>query len=181
MSANGLYVFTLQASFVLGFAVLGPLFQRVVGHGAAHRDRGRHVPAGGRDVLDPAAGPTGGGGGAGLHRGASEPSAPRSASCGRGSATSGAIAASSGRSCYLAITASLIGVLGVLGPDFAVKVLGLSEADFVVIVLPLGAGLVVGILTLNVVRQVRAAPAPHRGRPDRDLHLADHPAGWRSA
>ena len=40
-------------------------------------------------------------------------------------------------------------MLGVLGPDFAVKVLGLTEADFVVIVLPLGAGLVVGILALN--------------------------------
>src|SRR5205085_48927 len=33
---------------------------------------------------------------------------------------------------------------------FAVTVLGLSEKDFVVIVLPLGAGLVLGILALNV-------------------------------
>ena len=41
-------------------------------------------------------------------------------------------------------------MLGTLGPTFAVKVLGLSEQDFVVVVLPLAAGLVVGILTLNV-------------------------------
>ena len=51
---------------------------------------------------------------------------------------------------YLAITASLVGVLGVLGPGFATQVLGLTERDFVVVVLPLGAGLVVGILLLNI-------------------------------
>ncbi len=51
---------------------------------------------------------------------------------------------------YLALTASLIGVLGVLGPGFATQVLGLSERDFVVVVLPLGVGLVMGILVLNV-------------------------------
>jgi MFS family permease len=51
---------------------------------------------------------------------------------------------------YLAVTASLIGVVGVLGPDFAVSVLGLAEDDFVIVVLPLGVGLVVGILVLNL-------------------------------
>ncbi|HEY7025801.1 MAG TPA: MFS transporter [Candidatus Limnocylindrales bacterium] len=51
---------------------------------------------------------------------------------------------------YLALTASLIGVLGVLGPGFATQVLGLAETDFVVVVLPLGVGLIFGILVLNV-------------------------------
>ena len=50
---------------------------------------------------------------------------------------------------YLAVTASLIGVVGVLGPDYAVSVLGLEESDFVVVVLPLGVGLVTGIIILN--------------------------------
>jgi MFS family permease len=50
---------------------------------------------------------------------------------------------------YLGITASLVGVLGVLGPDFAKETLGLSPKDFVVVVLPLGAGIVMGILLLN--------------------------------
>ncbi len=50
---------------------------------------------------------------------------------------------------YLGITASLIGVLGVVGPAFASQALGLSPKDFVVIVLPLGIGVVVGILLLN--------------------------------
>jgi MFS family permease len=50
---------------------------------------------------------------------------------------------------YLGITASLIGVLGVVGPAFATQALGLSAKDFVVIVLPLGVGVVTGILLLN--------------------------------
>jgi MFS family permease len=50
---------------------------------------------------------------------------------------------------YLAIAASLVGVLGVIGPAFAQKTLGLSPADFVVVVLPLGVGIVMGILLLN--------------------------------
>jgi MFS family permease len=50
---------------------------------------------------------------------------------------------------YLGIAASLVGVLGVLGPSFAEKTLGLSSEDFVVVVLPLGIGIVMGILLLN--------------------------------
>ncbi|HEY6057849.1 MAG TPA: MFS transporter, partial [Candidatus Limnocylindrales bacterium] len=50
---------------------------------------------------------------------------------------------------YLGITASLIGVLGVLGPDFATEALQLDPKDFVVVVLPLGFGIVMGILILN--------------------------------
>jgi MFS family permease len=50
---------------------------------------------------------------------------------------------------YLAISASLIGVLGVLGPGFARKTLGLTGEGLAVVLLPLGAGLVIGILVLN--------------------------------
>ena len=50
---------------------------------------------------------------------------------------------------YLGITASLVGVLGVLGPDFAQSALGLRPKDTAIIVLPLGAGIVMGILLLN--------------------------------
>jgi MFS family permease len=50
---------------------------------------------------------------------------------------------------YLGIAASLVGVLGVLGPSFAQKTLGLGAEDFVVVVLPLGVGIVMGILLLN--------------------------------
>jgi MFS family permease len=50
---------------------------------------------------------------------------------------------------YLGIAASLVGVLGVIGPNFARDALGLEPKDFVVIVLPLGFGIVMGILVLN--------------------------------
>jgi MFS family permease len=50
---------------------------------------------------------------------------------------------------YLGIAASLVGVLGVLGPNFARENLGLKSKDFTVVVLPLGAGIVMGILLLN--------------------------------
>ena len=49
------------------------------------------------------------------------------------------------------MVASLIGVLGVLGPAFTRDVLGLEEGDLIVILLPLGAGLLTGIIFLNFV------------------------------
>ncbi len=50
---------------------------------------------------------------------------------------------------YLGIAASLIGVLGVLGPNFAKDTLGLGPRDLLVVVLPLGFGIVTGVLILN--------------------------------
>ncbi len=50
---------------------------------------------------------------------------------------------------YLGATASLVGVLGSLGPSFAKQTLGLDSRDIVVVVLPLGLGVVLGILALN--------------------------------
>jgi MFS family permease len=50
---------------------------------------------------------------------------------------------------YLGITAALVGVIGVLGPKFAQQTLGLSPKDLIVIVLPLGLGIVMGVMILN--------------------------------
>lgn len=50
---------------------------------------------------------------------------------------------------YLFITGGLVGVLGTLGPNFAKTALGLQAQDFGVIVLPIGLGIVTGILILN--------------------------------
>jgi MFS family permease len=50
---------------------------------------------------------------------------------------------------YVSITGALVGVLAVLGPDFAKTSLGLGDRSLVVIVLPLGLGIVTGILALN--------------------------------
>jgi MFS family permease len=50
---------------------------------------------------------------------------------------------------YLGISASLIGVVAVLGPSFARDTLGLSPKDLIVVVLPLGIGIVMGVMLLN--------------------------------
>jgi MFS-type transporter involved in bile tolerance (Atg22 family) len=50
---------------------------------------------------------------------------------------------------YLGIAASVVGVIGVLGPKFAQQTLGLAPKDLVVLVLPLGIGVVMGVLFLN--------------------------------
>jgi MFS family permease len=50
---------------------------------------------------------------------------------------------------YLGIAASLVGILGVLGPGFAEQTLGLAAKDLIVVVLPLGLGIVMGVLLLN--------------------------------
>jgi MFS family permease len=50
---------------------------------------------------------------------------------------------------YLGIAASLIGVVAVLGPGFARDTLGLDPEDLIVVVLPLGIGIVMGVLLLN--------------------------------
>jgi len=50
---------------------------------------------------------------------------------------------------YLGIGASIIGVLGALGPGFATTILGLRPADIFFIMGPAGLGAVMGILFLN--------------------------------
>ncbi len=50
---------------------------------------------------------------------------------------------------FLGITGGLVGILAVLGPGFAKTALALGEKDFMVVVLPLGLGIVAGIIGLN--------------------------------
>jgi len=153
LSANGIFTLTLNASFALGFALLGPLVVNIASPEAV--------------ILVVAA----------LYFLAavfcftlpSSPPAPRD------TATSGRLGVSEAEHAvgstfgqlreglsfirghrnvtwsliYLGITASLVGVLGVLGPDFAKETLGLGAKDFAVVVLPLGFGIVTGILLLN--------------------------------
>ncbi len=150
MTANSLFILALQGSFVLGFAVLGPLAQTVVGTqtlillvAAAYGLAGLFCW-----VLPPA---------------------PASQV---GKATLQSARSAVGATVdqlkegiryirdhhnifwsltYLAMVASLIGVLGVIAPAFTRDVLGLKEGDLIVILLPLGAGLIGGIVVLNVV------------------------------
>lgn len=151
LTANGLFVLGLQASFALGFAVLGPLMVVVTGvNPLIAIVAGTYLLAG---VLC-----------------WTLPSAPSVLAGAAGSAVRQARAAVRATMeqlkeglvyirdhrnifwalAYLTITSSLIGVLGVLGPSFAKNVLGLTPEDFWVLVLPLGAGLVGGIISLNL-------------------------------
>ena len=150
VSANGLFTLTLNGAFALGYALLGPLVVKVSG--------------GPEPVLLVVAVMYGI---AALFC-ATLPSYPvvREAS---GDAVHEAGAAARGTFAqlaegvdyirtnraigwsliYLGIAASLVGVIGVLGPEFAEVTLGLGAEDLFVVVLPLGIGIVMGILLLN--------------------------------
>jgi MFS family permease len=149
MTANGLFILALQASFVLGFAVLGPLAQNILGTQALIIIvAAAYGLAGVLCAILPAAPPT-------EERSRTIRSAGSAVSATMSQLREGLGFIRRHRNIgwsltYLAVTASLIGVVGVLGPDFAVSVLGLAEDDFVIVVLPLGVGLVVGILVLNL-------------------------------
>jgi MFS family permease len=150
LAANSLFTLTLQAAFAIGFALLGPLavslssvialviFVAILYFVAAILC-----------VTLPAAPPirTEASGGA---LGEAEQALASMA----GDLREGVAFIRANRSIfwslsYLAISASLIGVMGVLGPAFARDVLGLTGEGLAVLLLPLGAGLVIGILLLN--------------------------------
>jgi MFS family permease len=152
LSANGVFTLTLNAAFAIGFALLGPLL------GALFGPEGVIVIVAACYLLAAAFCWT-------------LPSAPP------GLLTVGAMADVVGESAaqmgstlaqfregiafiretpkvrwslvYLGIAASLVGVLAVVGSTFAQKVLGLDPNNLIVIILPLGFGIVTGILLLN--------------------------------
>jgi MFS family permease len=151
LAANGLFTFTLQASFALGFAILGPLVVNLAGVEALLLFVAvLYLGAAALCWTLPSHAPS-----VRLKAVAAIGEAEHAVASTLGQLKGGLSYIRQNRSIfwslsYLAITASLIGVLGVLGPDFALRALGLREQDFVVVVLPLGAGLVMGILLLNV-------------------------------
>lgn len=154
LSANGIFTLTLNAAFALGFTLIGPLIVKIAGAPAlivvvavlyfiaaafcwtlptarpAVREGGPRDTRGRVLEAEHAVGTvlTQLGEGLGYIRDHREIRWSLS---------------------YLGIAASLVGVLGVLGPNFAQKTLGLGPEDFVVVVLPLGVGIVMGILLLN--------------------------------
>jgi MFS family permease len=153
LSANGIFTLTLNAAFALGFTLIGPLIVKIAGAPILIMVvAALYFVAAAFCWTLPAAPP----GGAAGHAGARI--RVREAEDAVGTVL---IQLREGLSyihehreirwslIYLGIAASLVGVLGVLGPSFAQKSLGLSSEDFVVVVLPLGVGIVMGILLLN--------------------------------
>jgi MFS family permease len=157
LAANSLHIFTLQAAFFLGFALMGPLVVNIAGQdvliisvaasyliGAAlcwTLPRYNPRTSSAQGTFDEAAHAIGEAGSAVATTFSQLADGVRFIMANRSVFWPLA---------YLAVTASLVGVLGVLGPGFATEILGLSERDFVVVVMPLGVGLVMGILLLNV-------------------------------
>ncbi len=153
LAANGIFTLTLNAAFALGFALLGPLVINLAGPEAVILTVAAlyFVASAFCWTLPPSpppaaalATPTEGAVGETRHAVATTVAQLQEGLTfirGHHSITWSLL--------YLGITASLVGVLGVLGPDFAETALGLQPKDFAIIVLPLGGGIVMGILLLN--------------------------------
>jgi MFS family permease len=158
VAANGIFTLTLNGAFAVGFAFLGPLLVTILGSPepvllvvavlfaigavmcltlpadppASHEERrnalGRMTDAS-KEVTGSVSGVIGQ-----LREGVGYIAANH--------AVAWSLA-------YLGIAASLIGVVAVLGPGFARDTLGLDPEDLIVVVLPLGIGIVMGVLLLN--------------------------------
>jgi MFS family permease len=154
LSANGIFTLTLNAAFALGFTLIGPLIVKIAGAPALIVVVAAlyFVAAAFCSTLPSAksvavvAGPVGA---RGRVREAEDAVGSVIAQLGEGLSYIRGHREIRWSLIYLGIAASLVGVLGVLGPNFAQKTLGLGPEDFVVVVLPLGVGIVMGILLLN--------------------------------
>ncbi len=153
LAANGIFTLTLNAAFAIGFALLGPLVINIAGPQAVILVvAALYFLAAVFCFTLPSSPPPAALAAAGASGTVGETQAAMTSTFDqlREGLTFIRLNRSIGWSLiYLGITASLVGVLGVLGPDFAETALGLTSKDFAVIVLPLGGGIVMGILLLN--------------------------------
>ena len=153
VSANGLFTLTLNAAFALGYALLGPLIVKVAGgpepvllavavlYGIAAAfcftlPMSPPVAVATEPLRDP------------VHEAGAAVQGTLS-QLSEGAAYIRSNRAVSWSLIYLGIAASLVGVIGVLGPSFANDTLGLGTQDLFLVVLPLGTGIVMGVLLLN--------------------------------
>ncbi|MEP6637899.1 MAG: MFS transporter [Chloroflexota bacterium] len=153
LAANGIFTLTLNAAFALGFALLGPLVVNVASPEAVILVvAGLYFLAALFCFTLPAAPPPQSADAPHTRLGVGEAEAAVGSTLAQlreGFSYIRANPSITWSLIYLAVTASLIGVLGVLGPAFAKESLGLAAKDFAVVVLPLGFGIVTGILLLN--------------------------------
>ncbi len=151
LSANGVFTITLNAAFAIGFALLGPLVAAVAGPPALILIVSAcYLLAAGFCWTLPSAPPNAHSEGAPGVVGESEAAVGSTVEQFREGITFIRTNPKVGWSLiYLGIAASLVGVLAVIGTRFATESLGLDANSFAVIVLPLGFGIVTGILILN--------------------------------
>ena len=152
LSANGVFTLTLNAAFAIGYAVAGPVVVALVGGpGLILVVAVCYLVAAGFCWTLPPSPPA-----AQVRDGESHllPETEQAMGSTFAQLREGVEFIRANRSIgwsllYLGIAASLVGVLGVLGPRFAQDSLGLQPEAFAVVVLPLGFGIVTGILILN--------------------------------
>ncbi len=143
-TAMGVFNLTLQASFAVGFAFLGPVLVTVAGPSAVLGVvTVLYAAATLAIVLLPSAKPV-----------AAAPGAARMAigepirQFREGFAAIGGNREVSRPLLHLAASASLVGVIGVLGPNLATSI-GLDPKNLIVVVLPLGLGVIAGVFGLR--------------------------------
>jgi MFS family permease len=146
MAANSIFILTVNATFGIGFGLLGPLILTTLGANAVYVVVSVMFALAALAIIPlPAVKPE---------------TAPKPFDAGRtlthvldelreGIAFVQRTPRISWSLRYLGIGASIIGVLGALGPGFATSVLGLSAEDIFFIMGPAGLGAVMGILFLN--------------------------------
>jgi MFS family permease len=151
MAANSIFILTVNATFGIGFGVLGPLLLTTLGANAVYVVVGVLFALAALAIVPlPSVKP-----------------AQKPASLEAGKALTHVVdelregiafvqrtPQISWSLRYLGIGASIIGVLGALGPGFATTVLGLSAEDIFFIMGPAGLGAVMGILFLNSFGQL---------------------------
>jgi DHA3 family macrolide efflux protein-like MFS transporter len=143
-TAMGIFNLTLQAAFAVGFAFLGPLLVTLAGPSfvllvvtvfyAAATLATFGLPSAPPIALEPGI----------ASRAIHEPARQLR----EGLAAIGGNREVSRPLMHLAAAASLVGVIGVLGPTLALS-LGLDPKDLIVVVLPLGLGVVGGVFGLR--------------------------------
>jgi MFS family permease len=148
MAANSIFILTVNATFAIGFGVLGPLVLNVFGATAVYVIVGCMFALAAAAILPlpsvkPERRPSAVGDAAGR---AVRELVDQLAEGVRFVRSHRRIAWSL---TYLGVAASLIGVLGAIGPGFATDILRLRPEDFFFIMGPAGLGAVVGILFLN--------------------------------
>jgi len=148
MAANSIFVLTINATFAIGFGFLGPLVLNVLGPIAVYVIVAVMFGAAALAIIplpavrpDHDVAPAGDAAGRAVHE-LVDQLAEGVAFVRRHRVIAWSLA-------YLGVSSSLIGVLGAIGPGFAVDILGLSSQNFFFIMGPAGLGAVVGILFLN--------------------------------
>jgi MFS family permease len=148
MAANSVFVLTINATFAVGFGFLGPLLLTTAGVNAVYVVVAVMFGLAALAIVPlPAVPPD--------HRGELGRQEAGTALRAVFDQLSEGIAFVRGHLqiawslAYLGIAASLIGVLGAIGPGFATDILRLRPADFFFVMGPAGLGAVMGILFLN--------------------------------